>query len=561
MGMDLADRNEVAPTILVVDDAPFFRQSVRNDLEKHGFRVLDSNHGGEARTLLAQENVCVVLTDLDMPEMDGLNVLRMVREQYPELPVIIISSHQDFSAARQVLRHGALDYLVKPLEEDELIESVRRAVDVHRASLDEAAAQREAQRRLSDLILLKEIGETASNGHDLQILFDKIVDSISLSANVEMVSMMLRDDEGNLSIAAARGLSSDIMSRAKVAPGEGISGHVLATGRPVLIADLSRDQRFHSAGDAERYKNQSLLSVPIRIKDRVLGVINVNNKLSGETFHVEDQNLLTTIAHQVALAIENFKLVSNLRQQARELEEANLHLVKFNKARSKLVCNLSHELKTPLTSILGFVDLIINFFDHIDRDELRDYLGKVHSESLHMEKLISGMLRLFTIDSGGEQWDWRSFSIEGLLSEAMNRKGYEINEKEITTRVEIPPDLRDIYGDPEKVAMLINALVDNAVKFNRPGGGILVRLENRLVEERPHVYMKIHNDGLAVPPEASEDVFNEYTQLGDINTEKPTGVGIGLAICKAILNRMGGHIFLEETDGEGTTFGVLFPTG
>ncbi|HDR46359.1 MAG TPA: response regulator, partial [Geoalkalibacter subterraneus] len=138
MGMDLADRNEAAPTILVVDDAPFFRRSVRNDLEKHGFRVLDSNHGGEARTLLAQENVCVVLTDLDMPQMNGLNVLRMVREQYPELPVIIISSHQDFSAARQVLRHGALDYLVKPLEEDELIESVRRAVDVHRASLDEA---------------------------------------------------------------------------------------------------------------------------------------------------------------------------------------------------------------------------------------------------------------------------------------------------------------------------------------------------------------------------------------------------------------------------------------
>jgi K+-sensing histidine kinase KdpD len=73
--------------------------------------------------------------------------------------------------------------------------------------------------------------------------------------------------------------------------------------------------------------------------------------------------------------------------------------------------------------------------------------------------------------------------------------------------------------------------------------------------------MKIHNDGLAVPQEASEDIFNEYTQLGDINTEKPTGVGIGLAICKAILNRMGGLIFLEETDGEGTTFGVLFPTG
>ena len=557
--MELPEKNEAVPTILVVDDTPFFRQYVRDMLETQGYRVLDSGDSRAVPELVAGEDICAVLTDLEMPGLSGVEVLRTVKDMRPELPVVIISSHEDFSAARQVLRHGALDYLVKPVEQDELLDAVQRSVAAHRASLREASAQREAQRRLSDLILLKEIGETASNGADLQILFDKIVDSITLSADVEMVSMMLRDDDGNLSIAAARGLSSDIMNRAKVAPGEGISGHVLATGRPILITDLSRDQRFHSAGDAERYKNQSLLSVPVRIKDRVLGVINVNNKRSGETFNAEDQNLLTTIAHQVALAIENFKLVSSLRQQARELEEANLHLVKFNKARSQLVCNLSHELKTPLTSILGFVDLIINFFDHIDRDELRDYLGKVHSESLHMEKLISGMLRLFSIDSGGEKWDWRTFSIEGLLSEAFTRKGYEIAEKDLAPALDIPPDLQDIFGDPEKVGILINALVDNAVKFNRPGGKILVRLENRQIEERPHVYLQIHNDGLAVPAESGEDIFNEYTQLGDINTEKPTGVGIGLAICKAILNRMGGSIFLEPTSGEGTTFGVLFP--
>lgn len=559
--MDLSDRSDAVPGILLVDDAPFFRRHVQDVLESQGYRVMTTGNGGDVPALLAAQEVCVVLTDLHMPEMGGIEVLKTVKNLSPELPVIIISSHEDFSAARHVLRHGALDYLVKPVADEELAEAVQRAVSVHRASLREAAAQREAQRRLSDLILLKQIGETASKGTDLQVLFDKIVDSITLSADVEMVSLMLLDDAGNLAIAAARGLSSDIMMQAKVAPGEGISGHVLATGRPILITDLSRDQRFHSAGDGDRYKNQSLLSVPIRIKEQVLGVINVNNKRTGKTFNTEDQNLLTTIAYQVALAIENFKLVSSLRQKARELEEANRHLVKFNKARSQLVCNLSHELKTPLTSILGFVDLIINFFDHIDRDELRDYLGKVHSESLHMEKLITGMLRLFSIDSGGERWDWRSFSLEGLLSEALTRKGTDIAEKDLQPCLNIAEDLHEVYGDPEKTGILINALIDNAVKFNRPGGRIQVFLENRAIEGKPHVYLRVHNDGLAVPAEAGEDIFNEYTQLGDINTEKPTGVGIGLAICKAIVGRMGGSIFLEPTQGEGTTFGLLLPTG
>ncbi|SDL49136.1 GAF sensor hybrid histidine kinase [Geoalkalibacter ferrihydriticus] len=559
--MDLPDRNDAAPGILLVDDTPFFRQHAREMLEGRGYRVVATGNGSEVPAVLSTDEICVVLTDLHMPDMSGIELLQTVKELRPELPVIIISSHEDFSAARQVLRHGALDYLVKPVDDEELAESVQRALNTYRASLREASAQREAQRRLSDLILLKQIGETASNGADLQILFDKIVDSITLSADVEMVSLMLRDDAGNLSIAAARGLSSDIMNRAKVAPGEGISGHVLATGRPILITDLSRDQRFHSAGDGDRYKNQSLLSVPIRIKDRVLGVINVNNKRTGNTFKAEDQNLLTTIAHQVALAIENFKLVSSLRQQARELEEANRHLVKFNKARSQLVCNLSHELKTPLTSILGFVDLIINFFDHIEREELRDYLGKVHSESLHMEKLITGMLRLFSIDSGGERWDWRTFSVEGLLSEALTRRGSDIAEKDLQPVIQAAEDLHDVLGDPEKTGILINALVDNAVKFNRDGGRIQVQLENQEIDGKPYIYMRIHNDGLAVPVEAGEDIFNEYTQLGDINTEKPTGVGIGLAICKAILGRMGGRIALEKTIGEGTTFGVYLPTG
>lgn len=559
--MELSDRSEAAPGILLVDHTPVFRQSAREVLESNGYRVVVTDNGAEVPSLLAADDICAVLADLQLPAVGGADVLRMVKELRPELPVIITAAREDFAAARQVLRLGAIDYLVKPVSNEELSGSVRRALEAHRASVRQNAAQREAQRRLSDLILLKQIGETASNGADLQILFDKIVDSITLSADVEMVSLMLRDDAGNLSIAAARGLSSDIMTRARVAPGEGISGHVLATGRPVLITDLSRDQRFHSAGDAERYKNQSLLSVPIRIKDRVLGVINVNNKRTGMTFNVEDQSLLTTIAHQVALAIENFKLVANLCQQARELEEANRHLVKFNKARSQLVCNLSHELKTPLTSILGFVDLIINFFDHIDRDELRDYLGKVHAESLHMEKLISGMLRLFSIDSGGERWDWRTFSIEGLLSEALTRRGADIAEKDLRPLIDVAEDLADVFGDPEKTGILINALVDNAVKFNRNGGRIQIRLENRDCDGKPHVYLQIHNDGLAVPAEAGEDIFNEYTQLGDINTEKPTGVGIGLAICKAIVGRMGGSIFLEPTQGEGTTFGVLLPRG
>jgi len=547
-------------SILIVDDALFFRHLLTELLEGRGYRVVVAATGEEVPHLLSAEEFSVVLTDLEMPGISGSEVLRRVKRQNPDIPVIIISSHREFEIAREILREGAIDYLVKPLQEDELFASVERGISSYNAARRAAAMQQEARRHLSDLVLLKEIGETAGTGADLQNLFDKILDSIKSAADVEIVSLMLLEDNGTMKIRGARGLSKELVETVRVAPGEGISGHVLATGEAVLLDDLSRDNRFISSGGGKRYKTGSLLSVPIMSKDRVIGVLNVNNKRSGETFTAVDQNLLTTIAHQAALAIENFELVSNLRRQARELEEANRKLVKLNQARSRLVCNLSHELKTPLTSIMGYVDIILNFGEHIAPDETADYLGRVYAESQHLEKIISGMLRLFSIDSGKESWDWRSFALEEVLAGALKGVSEEIVSKGVRTEVSLEEALCPLYGDAEKGGVLFSALIDNAVKFNRPGGAMRILAENRAIDALNYVYVRIYNDGRSIPSAAGEDVFEQYAQLGDLDTDKPEGVGVGLAICRAIVERMKGNIYLEETEGEGTSFALLLPT-
>jgi signal transduction histidine kinase len=210
--------------------------------------------------------------------------------------------------------------------------------------------------------------------------------------------------------------------------------------------------------------------------------------------------------------------------------------------------------------VLGYVDLILNFADQIGPLETREYLEKVHEESLHLERLISGMLRLFSIDAGREEWDRKDVSLTDLVAEALSRLKQAALEKALRIEVDLAEDLADSYGDREKAATLVHALADNAVKFNRPGGVLTIRGENRIVDGLAHVYLQIHNDGGAVPPEAAEDIFSPYTQLGDINTEKPQGVGIGLALCRAIAERMKGRIFLEPAGDEGTTFGLLLPT-
>ncbi len=548
------------PAILLVDDVPLILDLLEDILEDQGYRVLRSETGSSVTEILDRELVSLVFCDVSLPDVHGVEVLRMIKQHTPEIQVVMISGQQDFDVARQVLRERALDYLVKPFSRDEVLEAVKQGLAAYEHATHQSRARLEAQRRMADLVLLKQIGETASSGGNLQELFDLSLDSIVDSAGVEVASLMLLEDDGLLHIASARGLSDDIINTVRVAAGEGVSGHVLATCEPVLISNLQQDSRFKSLVGGERYSTQSLLSVPILVRDELVGVINVNNKISGESFDHEDQSLLVAIANQVALAMENFKLVNSLRLQADTLERTNEDLVRMNRARTRLVCNLSHELKTPLTSILGYVDLALTFYSRLSEHEFKDYLKNVREEGERLGKLITGMLRLFSIESEREIWRWKSFGVPWSIADAFQYYSKQMTANQIASEIDIQEDLPEVYGDPEKFGMAFNSLIDNAVKFNQEGGLVKVTAEAREFEGLEYVYLQVYNQGQTLPLEARETIFNSYTQLGDIDTEKPHGVGIGLALVKVVIGRMKGDIFLEKVDGEGTSFGLLLPT-
>ncbi len=551
---------QLKPAVLLVDDSPLILDLLQDVLEDSGYRVLRTESGRDVPAILVQDQVAVVFCDILLPGINGVEVLRQIKQQSPEVQVVIISGHQSFDTAREVLRERALDFLVKPFGAVEVLGAAQQGFSAYYAAVNQKNARNEAQRRMADLVLLKQIGETASAGNDLQGLFEAILDSIVDSAGVEIASLMIAGDDNRLRISAARGLSEEIAKSVVVEPGEGISGHVFLMREPVLIQNVSFDERFESLVGGDRYKNQSLLSVPILYRDEALGVINVNNKRSGDSFDAEDQSLLMAIAHQVSLAIENFKLVTNLRQQTRTLERTNADLVKLNLARTRLVCNLSHELKTPLTSIMGFVDLVLTFYEKLSEADLMDYLGQAREEGVRLEGLITGMLRLFSIESEREPWKWKAFNLGWSISETFQYHGRRIERAKLKVVVEIAEDLPDIYGDSEKLGIALNALLDNAVKFNREEGRISIIAERRMVDGLEYAYLQIQNDGVTIPPEAKTTIFDSYTQLGDINTEKPHGVGVGLSLVRVVVEKMKGRVFLEKKDGEGASFGLLLPS-
>ncbi len=548
------------PAILLIDDVPLILDLLEDILESLEYPILRLETGLPAMQVLDREDVALVFCDVSLPDISGVDVLRMIKQHTPEIQVVMISGQQDFNVARQVLRERALDYLVKPFDHNEVLTVARQGLASYYQAVHQEQVRIEAQRRMADLVLLKKVGETASSGNDLQELFDQILDSIVHSAEVEVASLMLLQNDGCLHIASSCGIPDQIVNTTRVASGEGVSGHVLATGEPVLLTNIDQDSRFVSMSGGKKYKNQSLLSVPIYVREELVGVINVNNKKSGQQFDLEDQNLLVAIANQVALAMENFELINSLRQQALVLERTNADLVRMNRARTRLVCNLSHELKTPLTSIMGYIDLTLSFFNKLGEAEIRDNLSQVQDEGKRLERLITGMLRLFSIESEREIWRWKSFGVPWPIADAFQLYRAKMNERGLLTEIDIEDDLPEIYGDQEKFSMAFNCLIDNAVKFNRDGGKVSVKAATRTFEDLEYVCLRVFNDGQTVPLDAHETIFSSYTQLGDIDTEKPHGVGIGLALVKVVVDRMLGDIYLEEVAGEGTCFGLLLPT-
>jgi signal transduction histidine kinase len=234
--------------------------------------------------------------------------------------------------------------------------------------------------------------------------------------------------------------------------------------------------------------------------------------------------------------------------------------MKLHQDRTRFVCNLSHELKTPLTSVLGFSDLLLNFFDQIETTKLREYIASIYLEGKHLEHLLTGMLRLFSLDSGSENWNWQVISLSETLSRVLEDHDIRIQEMNLDLHVDFPEDLQPVWADQDKLELLFDALIDNAVKFNRQGGRLSVTAGNLTLHGEPAIYLQIGNQGKTVPRESAEDIFQEYSQLGELDAGKPRGVGVGLATCRAILRQMQGEIFLEPNDEEGTSIGLLLPT-
>ncbi|MCM8779820.1 MAG: GAF domain-containing sensor histidine kinase [Candidatus Omnitrophica bacterium] len=408
--------------------------------------------------------------------------------------------------------------------------------------LDEIRRQnrRALERRLYDLTAAYNIGKEASSFFDLRkclrILTDRIADLMS----VEIISLMLMDkDSGALVVKLAKGLDKQIIRETKVKVGESIAGWIAKTGEPLLIKDITKDKRFPYWGG--KYYTNSLLSVPLKIRDKVIGVINVNNKVTREVFKEEDLAVLKTIAELAAVAVEN----ARLHEDARSLI----------KSKSDFVSHVSHELRAPLAAIRESVILLLDGITGNINENQRTFLELAKNNIERVGRLIDKLLDLARVESGKVSMKRSFFDIALLLESAVAAFTPLVKKKGLALNAMFSKRKIFIWGDMDKLFEVVTNLLDNAIKYNKSNGTIEVWLN----DFKHEVKFYVRDTGVGIAKQDLKKIFRQFFRVGKPQENQAKGSGLGLYIAREIVAMHGGRIRVKSRLGEGSTFEVSLP--
>ena len=348
--MKTVTEEKTAEKIILVDDEKRMCDSLSALLSDDGYNVEAYQSSEMAAGKIRVGKVDLVVTDIKMPGIDGIELLKIVKEVDEDIPVILMTGYASLDSAVEAVSRGAYDYLMKPIEFSQFELAVKRALDKRRSIIEKRhllerlkIATLLQERRINELNALYEAGKSIGSTANLKELLRQLVVLASSVTEAQVGSIMLLDDLGDhLTIEAAIGLEESIIAKTRLPLGESIAGFVAKTGEPLMVGDVEHDDRFQRI-NRERYGAASLLCAPLRIKNKVIGVINMANKESGRPFDENDLKLLTTFASQAAVAVDDANEFEKNRRRLVEFKILNEvsaelpHLVSINEFRASLV--------------------------------------------------------------------------------------------------------------------------------------------------------------------------------------------------------------------------------
>ena len=548
--------------ILVVDDRDDSLQFLTEYiLQPNGYRFITAKDGVKGLELALSENPALVIMDLKMPRMTGLEVLSVLRERNVDLPVILMTFHGSEETAVNAFRLGARDYIIKPYETLEMLQAIDRALTevrlrAERDQLTEGLVQvnRQLERRVKELHILYNVSKSVTALLDLEELLNRIVEAGLYVTGAEEGSLLLIDAKtGDLYMRAARGLGEKFARGFRVKVQDSIAGQVVRTGEPFWTSASDQSVKVKT-----NYLVKSLAYVPLKVGPKVIGVLLIDNKISNAPFTEGDVYLLSALADYAAIAIDkarlygavksfNQELEQRVEDRTKELRTAQEQLVQAEKLASigQLAAGVAHEINNPIGVILGFAQLMLKRVPQ--ENPMYKPLSTIEREGLRCKQIVQDLLDF----ARQGRTVLSRMNVNHVIDAAAELIPHHANSLSVKMVKGYASDLPPVLGDENQLQQVFLNILLNAYQA-MPDGGQL-RITSRLVG--PEIHATFADTGEGIAPENVKRIFDPFFTTKEVGQ----GTGLGLSISYGIIEQHGGTIDVDSQVGTGTKFTVRLP--
>jgi signal transduction histidine kinase len=532
---------ETQPKILVVDDEASVLLTMTSILRQEGYDVDGVADGASALKAIRERYYDLVLTDLNMPGVDGLAVLAEVRKRSPRTVTVVITGYGSTESAIEAVQLGAYEYLQKPTEVADLKLAVKRSLE---------------RKRLSEIDTLYRVTQAITSTLDIATIAGEVEQAVRNVLGVRNASLVSfqRDRIPADCREELRQLLLDETVITWLSRGESI---VSLEGNGAAPPE---QRGFGGNAVASWASDAGVLSyafVPGVANGRLACVLCADHGAERFEFHASAQRFLQSLAGQTALAVQNAQLVSELKQQNEEITAANAKLRELDMLKSRFLSVATHELRTPLSVILGYNSMLAESLHARLGEEERKTLSESVAACKRLIRLVNSMLDLNQIQAGKMKMNFVRQDLRQVVSGVVTLLQPEARRRNIRLGLELPARLPRLVLDAERIQQVLINLLGNALKFTPAGGRISVAVRQR---DSSTIEVAVSDTGIGIAPQDQERIFDEFAQINrQVERRQREGSGLGLAIAKRIVEAHHGAIGVTSAPGEGSTFSFTLP--
>jgi signal transduction histidine kinase/CheY-like chemotaxis protein len=558
--------------ILVVDDLPEKLLTMQAILDDPGYNIVNVGSGREALRRLLDQDFAVILLDVNMPDMDGLETAALIRQRKrsARTPIIFVTAYADEVRIAKGYSLGAVDYILTPVVPEVLrtkvrvfadlyqkTEQVKRQAEERIALAREQAARAAAEESIRRSSFLAEASTVLASSLDFEATLQNLL-GLTVPCLADLSAVTLIDELGSFSQTDEAWIDGERRFQRRIFPGPNdllprlreATQRVLATGKSEFVPVIGRGNSIVQDredlcwnGDAERIPEaawKSTLVVPLRARGKTLGALALVTAQSDRVYGSSDLVLAEDLGNRAAMAIDNARLY-------RDIQEAD-------RRKNEFLAMLAHELRNPLTPIRNAVQVIrLAGPDQPDLNWARDVIDRQVS---HLVRLVDDLLDVSRITRGKIRLQMEPVDVASIVERAVETSQPLIDSRRHELIVTVPSKPIWVKGDPARLSQILSNLLNNAAKYTDEGGQVLLTVE----KDSGQVVFRVRDSGVGIPPEMLAHVFDLFTQVERSLDRSEGGLGIGLTLVRSLVEMHGGSVQgFSAGPNQGSEFVVRLP--